>query len=212
LRDTDCPRNEDNEVPGEYFLIGTGSDEELLEAVARGASEAMGALYKRHGGLIYRFALRMSGQKWIAEEVTQEVFLAMMKQARNFDPRRGALSTWLCGMARNMVWKQMRDDKRFESMIDLDVEGEASPAEDSLHLVLDRKEAVALVRSGIEELPAAMKEVVVLCELEELSYEDAARILHLPIGTVRSRLHRSKERLAKILTERGKAKIKDQSG
>lgn len=177
------------------------SDANLLQAARRGNEEAMGALYQRHGSLIYRFALRAGQDASIAEEVTQEVFLVLLKQSERFDAGRAALSTWLCGIARRLVWKQLEQRQRQVSL-DTDEEwDEIEAPEDDPGLQLTRSEAVNAVRQGIEELPLPLKEVVILCEFEELRYEDVALILDVPIGTVRSRLHRAKARLAKRLRE-----------
>ena len=76
---------------------------------------------------------------------------------------------------------------------------EVESLDDDPSVVLSRKEAVATVRRGLDELPPHMKEVIVLCEFEEMTYEDAAVVLNVPIGTVRSRLHRAKAGLAQLL-------------
>jgi len=181
---------------------GELSDEELHRAALAGSGEAMAALYRRHGGLVYRFTLQMSRNEAIAEEITQEVFLALLTQIDRFDARRGALSTWLCGVARRQLWKYLaRNDSA--AMLDLDQEGAAevqSPSDGPVELLL-RHEAVAAVRAGMDELPPGLREVVILCALEEMSYEQAAQVLAVPVGTVRSRLHRAKARLAALLHE-----------
>jgi RNA polymerase sigma-70 factor (ECF subfamily) len=173
------------------------SDADLHQAALRGNGEAMALLYRRHGGLVYRFTLRMIRDEVIAEEVTQEVFLALLNQLDRFDPRKAALATWLCGIARRQLWKHL---KRFDYP-GVEEEGapEAESQEDSPVIWLIRQEAVAAVRQGLDELALPLREVVVLCELEEMSYEQAALILAVPIGTVRSRLHRAKARLALLM-------------
>src|ERR1700691_6219609 len=88
-------------------LDGEMSDEELHRAALAGSGEAMAALYRRHGGLVYRFTLQMSRNAEVAEEVTQEVFLALLTQIGRFDAGRGTLSTWLCGIARRQLWKYL---------------------------------------------------------------------------------------------------------
>jgi RNA polymerase sigma-70 factor (ECF subfamily) len=179
--------------------IDEKSDTELHRAVLDGSGEAMAALYRRHGGLVYRFTLRMSRDRLVAEEVTQEVFLALLNQADRFDPHRAALSTWLCGIARRQLWKHLgRLDSCATSNTE-DDRAETESPDDSPVTWLMRQEAVAIVRLGLEELPMPLKEVIVLCELEEMTYEQAALILAVPIGTVRSRLHRAKARLAALL-------------
>jgi RNA polymerase sigma-70 factor (ECF subfamily) len=175
------------------------SDTELHRAVLNGSGDAMAALYRRHGGLIYRFTLRMSRDTSIAEEVTQEVFLALLNQADRFDPQQAALSTWLCGIARRQLWKHLRRFDGSANDFGEDDAPEAESPDDSPVTWLLRQEAVATIRIGLEELPIPLREVIVLCELEEMTYEQAAAVLAVPIGTVRSRLHRAKVRLAALL-------------
>jgi RNA polymerase sigma-70 factor (ECF subfamily) len=173
------------------------SDAELHQAALKGSGEAMAALYRRHGGLVYRFTLRMSRDEAIAEEVTQEVFLALLNQLDRFDPEKAALATWLCGIARRQLWKHL---ERFDfSCAENDDAPQAESAEDSPVTWLIRQEAVAAVRQGLDELALPLREVIVLCELEEMSYEQAALVLAVPIGTVRSRLHRAKARLTALM-------------
>ena len=160
----------------------------------------MAELYRRHASMIYRFTLRMSRDVSIAEEITQEVFLAILRQPRNFDAQRAAFPTWLCAIARRQLWKHFERSGRFvpfETEDEFpDTESLSAPEE-----TLSRKEAIAAVREGIDQLPLLLKEVVSLCELEGMSYEEAAQILTVPIGTVRSRLHRAKARLAVFLSD-----------
>jgi RNA polymerase sigma-70 factor (ECF subfamily) len=179
--------------------IDEKSDAELHRAVLEGSGDAMAALYRRHGGLVYRFTLRMSRDVLIAEEVTQEVFLALLNQSDRFDPQRAALSTWLCGIARRQLWKHLQRFDDHTSDLSEDDAPEAESPDDSPVTWLMRQEAVAAVRLGLEELPIPLRAVIVLCELEEMTYEQAALILAVPIGTVRSRLHRAKARLAALL-------------
>jgi RNA polymerase sigma-70 factor (ECF subfamily) len=179
---------------------GELSDQELHRAALAGSGEAMAALYRRHGGLVYRFTLQMSRNDAVAEEITQEVFLALLTQIGRFDAGRGALSTWLCGIARRQLWKYLeRNDAA--AAFDFDEDGAAElpcPSDGPAELLL-RREAVAAVRAGMDELPSVLREVVILCALEEMSYEQAAQVLAVPVGTVRSRLHRAKARLAGLL-------------
>jgi len=178
---------------------GETSDADLHQAALHGSGDAMGALYRRHGGLVYRFTLRMSHDAGIAEEVTQEVFLALLNKPDRFDTTRGALSTWLCGIARRQLWKHLG---RFDQNADSDDAREAESFDDSPITLLLRQEAVATIWRGLDELPLPLREVIVLCELEEMSYEQTAAVLAVPIGTVRSRLHRAKASLANLLRDK----------
>ena len=171
----------------------------LMRALAAGNEDAMTALYDMHGGLVYRFALQMARDESVAEEVTQDVFLALFRQAASFDPTRARLSTWLCGIARRQLWKHFNRNPRFDDFAGADDLFEPeSPAPDPCALLTSR-EAVATVQRGIDAMPLPLKEVLVLCELEEMTYEDVAAALGIPVGTVRSRLHRAKQRLAGLL-------------
>jgi len=174
-----------------------GSDAELVRALAEGSGDAMAALYRRHGGLVYRFCLRASQDQSIAEEATQDAFLILLKDAARFDARLASLSTWLCGIARRLVWKQL---ERRQRLVSIDDEaGDFETPDDDPGVQLSRQQAVDAVQRGIASLPLDAREVIVLCEFEEMSYEEAAIVLGVPIGTVRSRLHRAKNRLAGLL-------------
>ncbi|MFC5862849.1 RNA polymerase sigma factor [Acidicapsa dinghuensis] len=184
---------------GSRQLRAETSDAELHRAALAGSTDAMAALYRRHGGLIYRFTLRMSCDATVAEEITQEVFLALLSQPERFDPERAALPTWLCGIARRQLWKHYEKTGR-QSLADDDEElVEPAADDDSPVELLLRSEAVAAVQSAINTLPAELREVIVLCALEEMSYEQTAEAMAVPVGTVRSRLHRAKLRLARAL-------------
>jgi RNA polymerase sigma-70 factor (ECF subfamily) len=176
---------------------GEQSDAELHQAALKGSGEAMAMLYRRHGGLVYRFTLRMSRDEAIAQEVTQEVFLALLRRLDRFDAEKAALATWLCGIARRQLWKHL--ERLSYSGAEDEGAPEAESLDDSPVTWLIRQEAVAAVRQGLEELALPLREVIVLCELEEMSYEQAAFVLEVPIGTVRSRLHRAKARLAAVM-------------
>lgn len=170
-------------------------DSELLRLMLAGDEQAFALLYSRRQGSVYRFALQMSGSKCIAEDVTQEVFLFLMREGHVFDPARGSLSAFLLGVARNHVLRRMRVDQ-FLTPIGDDDDAEAGlPLTDTDFRPLDdlaRAETVELVRKAVLSLPARYREVVVLCELQDVSYGEAAEILGCAIGTVRSRLHRAR--------------------
>lgn len=170
-------------------------DTELLRSMLAGDEEALALLYRRRQGSVYRFALQMSGSKSVAEDVTQEVFLFLMREGHVFDPARGSLSAFLLGVARNHVLRRMRIDQVLTPIGD-DGDDDAAfvPAETD-HRPLDelaRAETIELVRKAVLSLPSKYREVVVLCELQDVSYGEAAEILGCAIGTVRSRLHRAR--------------------
>lgn len=147
---------------------------------------AFEAVYRQHQGPVYRFALRMSGSEAVAEEVTQEVFLTLIREPDRFQPERGALGAFLLGIARNLVLRHLGRQAR---LVALD-EDRRHP--DELERDMERSNHVEVVRRAVAGLPVRYREVVVMCELGEASYEEAARAIGCPVGTVRSRLNRAR--------------------
>lgn len=179
-------------------------DGRLYKAACSGNERAFSVLYGKFSPLVYRLSLQWSQDETIAEEVTQEVFLSLIQTPNRYDASRGSLSSWLCGVARNQVLKQFERRRRLVSLGDEESETSWEPVAPATaaadpHVALTQQEAVEAVREALRCLPLHLREVVVLCELEEQKYEEAARILEVPVGTVRSRLHRAKEQLARRL-------------
>jgi len=171
-------------------------DDVLLRRSAKGDQDAFALLYRKYQAPLYRFALRMTGQSWAAEEIVQEVFLIVIREPRKFDPNRGTLGGFLYGVARNRVMKHLERSPRDLPLTEETDDGfspdtlaskEMTPVEwAELH------ERRARVRAAVLDLPVEFREAVVLCELEEMSYEEAASTLDCPVGTIRSRLHRGR--------------------
>ena len=170
------------------------TDDALLLRLKNGDEEAFLILYRRRQAGLFRFALHMSGSMPVAEDVTQEVFLALLREDCGYDPDRGTLSGYLFGIARKLVLRQL-ERGRSNVALDTDSEDFAQPelaiVDDPL-LDLTRREGIDALRRAVQALPRRYREVVVLCDLEEVDYADAAVALGCPIGTVRSRLHRAR--------------------
>ncbi len=174
---------------------GGAQDDELLWLMMNGDEEAFAALYRRWQGGIYRFALQMSGSPSAAEDVTQEVFLTLMRDARNYDPGRGSLGAYLYGIARNQVLRWLERGRADVPLSGAPEDGEEAglPASADNPLGdLTRQETVEAVRRAVLALPPHYREAVVLCDLEEMDYAAAAEVLECSVGTVRSRLHRAR--------------------
>ena len=179
-------------------------DDELLIRMRSGDERAFVALYRRRQAAIYRFALHMSGLATVAEDVTQEVFLALIREECGFDPQRGTLSGYLFGIARKLVLRHVergRPDVALETDMDSSPLPELMVNDDPLADLIDR-EGIEALRRSVLALPRRYREVVVLCDLEEVDYGEAAVVLGCPIGTVRSRLHRARALLLEKLSQR----------
>jgi RNA polymerase sigma-70 factor, ECF subfamily len=188
------------------------SDEELLLRIRSGDEEAFLGFYRRRQGAIYRFVLHMSGSSTVAEDITQEVFLALLRNECGYDPDRGTLSGYLFGIARKLVLRQV---ERGRVDVPLETEGEEA-ALPELAVIQDplgdltHREKIEALRRAITTLPRRYREVVVLCDLEEVDYAEAAVALDCPIGTVRSRLHRARALLLeKLNRERPAPAVKE---
>lgn len=170
------------------------SDVDLLRLVSGGNEHAFLAFYRRHQGPVYRFALQMSGKTEIAEEVTQEVFMVVMSRPKNYDPRRGSVAAYLYGVARNFVLRCLERERPYVTALDdPDCEHAARlTGEQDVLGDLTRNERIESVRKAVLALPPAYREVVVLCDLHEMDYAEAAGVLGCAIGTIRSRLHRAR--------------------
>jgi RNA polymerase sigma-70 factor, ECF subfamily len=197
------------------------TDDGLVRRMVAGDEEAFTLLYKRRQRSIYRFSLHMSGNAAVAEDVTQEVFMTLIRDPQKFDPGRGTVGGYLFGIARNHLRKRWEQDQR---LVPLTVDGDdlgaagkgkgtngdggGARANGNGHYFaamsrdeFTSKETTERVRKAISTLPENYREVVVLCELEEMSYEEAAAALECPVGTVRSRLHRARAILIEKLRD-----------
>jgi RNA polymerase sigma-70 factor (ECF subfamily) len=174
----------------------------LLARMKQGEEAAFVVLYRKHRDAVYRLALIYSGSTAHAADVTQEVFVHFMTHTGQYDPLRGTLGAWLCGVARNMARKAaggredatdpelLADDAApYESHVDRD-----TPLERML-----RSEVAEQVRRAVAALAPHYRDVLILCELSELSYAEAAQLCGIDIGTVRSRLSRARAQLAQRL-------------
>ena len=171
------------------------NDSELLKLAAQGNEPAFLALYQRHQGPVFRFALHMSGQVATAEEIVQDVFLSLLSAASGFVAANGSLQGYLIGTARNMVRTRLREERKFVSVEPATLVGEMIDA-------LSREEELRDLRAAILSLPPNYREVVVLCDLEGMDYAQVAGNLQCPVGTVRSRLHRARAILAVKMQKR----------
>jgi RNA polymerase sigma-70 factor, ECF subfamily len=173
-------------------------DAGLLRRMQKGDSDAFASVYRRHQSAVFRFALQMTGSRVAAEDVTQEVFMALIQNPESYDAARGALASYLYGVARNTINRSLARDRFCAA------EGQdETVAPDDALADLTRQETLGEVRRAILALPPNYREVVVLCDLHEMSYQDAADVMGCAVGTVRSRLNRARNLLAAKLARTG---------
>lgn len=177
----------------------------LLAKMKQGDEEAFLALYRRHKDALYRFAVLVSGSQQAAADVTQETFLHLITKPEQYDATRGSLAAYLCGVARNLA---RRVNGREIATDPVELANDEAPMEAWIDNVtpLDRvlqSESGELVRRAVAALAPHYRDVLVLCELSDMSYAEAAQVCGIEIGTVRSRLSRARAQLAERLMRLG---------
>ena len=177
-------------------------DEELLRLVAGNDRDAFLALYRRYQDVVHRFAFHMSGNDTIAEDITQETFLALASGARRFDASRAKFTTYLYGMVRHLTRRRLRRERVFVTLTGANADrwkAHEPLVEESLVETASTQQTIERVRRAVLSLPPRYREVVVLCDLHGRDYADAAAIVGCGVGTVRSRLHRGRDLLRQKL-------------
>jgi len=179
------------------------SDSDLLRLALAGDETAFQVLYQTLKTGIFRYAFYMTNSQSAAEEVTQEVFIALLEQGHKYRADLGDVGAFAFGIARNFVRRIERRERAYQPLLDehaadsiannLTTEPDALPGE------LIRNQTAQRVQAAIASLPDHYRQVVVLCDLCELSYADAASRLQCAVGTIRSRLNRAHTLLAQKL-------------
>jgi len=186
-------------------LPNSDADAVLVSRMIAGDRDAFAALFHRHERSVYRFALQMTGAGDLADDVTQEVFMALARGGSRYVPAQGSLSTYLYGVARNIV-RQHERRRRARQEVDLEaLEADRAAAVPDPVDQLARERSRAALRQAILRLPSHYREVIVLCELHALSYDETALVIGCPIGTVRSRLNRAR----RLLSDRCRASLRE---
>jgi RNA polymerase sigma-70 factor (ECF subfamily) len=179
-------------------------DLDLLRKIRAGDSLAFNEIYRRHQGPLYRFAILRCGSADTAADIVQEIFMGLLTETLKFDPARGALQSFLFGVARNFALKRDERDHRHVSL-SRDDDGEddvliADTAPDTAEKLI-RNEQAETVRRALRQIAPHYRDVLILYEMHDLSYVDIAQICQIDLGTVRSRLSRARSRLAALLKD-----------
>ncbi len=174
---------------------------EAFAGLRAGDPEAFLLIYRLCSPAVFRFALHMTGDRMKAGEITQDVFVWLMHHPESFDGSRGEPAAFLIGVTRKLLLRQRRNERRWVPLAAGDTaQGPLTApfAAPAMHESRAESQTEAL-RDAIGSLPVRYREVVVLCDLEEKTYEAAAEVLECAVGTVRSRLHRARALLGRKL-------------
>lgn len=174
------------------------TDEVLLSRAGKGDQAAFLELYDRHRQPIFRFAYRLLGEVDIAEDVTHDCFLSLIRKPENFRSERASLRTYLFAAARNLALKHFRSTGRETGLEEVNEEPQLPSRQGPLGKLLD-EELATEVRRAVGSLPPLQREAVILFEYEGLSLNDVAEITGADVGAVKGRLYRARERLKTIL-------------
>jgi RNA polymerase sigma-70 factor (ECF subfamily) len=170
------------------------NDQKLVALAAEGDEGAFRRLFDQHHAALFRFAYRLTSSVDVAEDITQDCFLRLIEQAR-FDHSRGSLRQYLYGTVRNLARQRWDAAGREVPWEDDESEDDSPP----LHDALITAEVSEAVQAALDLLPPLQREAIVLFEFEDLSLEETAAVVGADIGTVKSRLHRGRERLRRSL-------------
>jgi len=195
------PKDETSPLGIEYSPANLQRVDEaaLLTRASEGDEAAFGELYARYQRPIFHYAARMCGVA-AGDDVVQETFLAVLRQGGRFDPAKGTVPAYLYGIARHHVIKRLdRQGVTLSEPLEIMVSEAIAPQDTPLE-TMARERMIGVVRQAVQSLPPAYREVVALCDLQEMDYATVAQVMQCPIGTVRSRLHRARGLLLKKLS------------
>jgi len=176
---------------------GADNDADLIEGIRRGEEGAFELLLERYRSRVFRLAMRFSGERAEAEEVTQEVFLTVHQKLDRFEGK-SAFSTWLYRVAVNASLMRLRRQSRTETVPLDSMDSEAvfddseAPSPDG-HIITEQ--SLAIIEKAMEKMPADLKTVLILRDIENFSNDETAEILELTTAAVKTRLHRAREYL-----------------
>jgi RNA polymerase sigma-70 factor, ECF subfamily len=178
----------------------SASDEILIGRIAQGDRLAMQVLFARHQLRVYRFVLRLAGNRTLAEDLVSEVFLDVWRQADRFEGR-SAVSTWVLSIARFKALSAMR--RRPEEELDDETAGTIEDSSDDPEVSVQKKDKGEVLRKCLQTLTAEHREVIDLVYYHEKSVEEVAAIVGIPEATVKTRMFYARKRLSELLKAAG---------
>lgn len=183
------------------FEPSTAPDETeaLIQRCLAGDQVAWERIVRQHWRRVFNVAYKFVGKHDEAEDLTQDIFIKIFKSLGTFD-RRANFQTWLISVSRNLCIDHYRSVRKERQTIDRDVDAnDLSPTshEPGPMASLEQQDRVVLLRQALGSLPESLRTAVVMRDIQELSYQDIATRLNLPEGTVKSRINRGRNELAR---------------
>jgi len=173
----------------------------LLAKALRGDAAALSLLYRRESGAVYRYALALCSDEAVALDAMQEAFAQLLQQPQGYDPARGPLGAYLAGIARHQLLARWREARRFVALLEGDDDDDGSPVAPASDGLLVQLQSSEQLWDAIRRLPWSQREALVLVDLQERPYQEAAEVAGVSTDVLRSRLHRARQRLAQLLGE-----------
>ena len=178
-------------------------DEELMRLVAGGDGDALSQLFQRYAGAVYSLAYRMLNDREGAEELLNEAFVRVWRQAPSFDARRGKFSTWLMSVSRNLAIDELRSRRSRPQRSDPLTPGDANldPVDDRVDVERDvwQAERRRLIRQALRELPPAQRQALEMAYFEGLTQSEISARLGDPLGTTKTRVRLGLQKLRDLL-------------
>ncbi len=185
---------------GTQWSAQDNSDAALVDAIAAGDKQALQVLYGRHHVKVYRFALRFLRDESTAEDMVSEVFIDVWRQADRFE-RRCQVSTWLLAIARNKALSSLR--RRSNEQLDDEVAEFIEDPSDNPEITMQKQERGAILRSCLEQLSPAHREIIDLVYYHEKSIDEVAEVIGVPANTVKTRMFYARKRIAEMMSAQG---------
>ena len=182
----------------------------LVRRCIAGDAEAWEEIVRTHSRRIYNICYRFTGSADNADDLAQEVFIKMYRTLASFDPDRGAFTTWITTMTRNLLVDHFRKTKQDRATDSLDAglgeEEDSATLSDRIPDTapsaddrIQRRETQEMVQKAIQKLSPELREAVILRDIQDMDYKEIASALKVPEGTVKSRINRGRMELAKLL-------------
>lgn len=176
------------------------SDETLVGLIGRGDKQAVRLLFARHNVRVFRFLLRIVGNEATAEDLLNEVFLEVWRNAKRFEGR-SQVTTWLLGIARYKALSDLR--RRSPEALDEEIAEQIEDPADSPETAMQDRDRSAILQDCISRLSEAHRQVIDLVYYHEQSIDEVAQIIGVPANTVKTRVFHARKRIADLMAARG---------